>query len=67
MINRNFIVLHNINNKTVSRFDFGEELDKAINFIHDLMEEAYQKGEHQYLVIDEITQTRYYKQEFEIL
>ena len=64
---KNFIVLHKVNGNTCSRWDFGEELDKAINFIHDVMEEVEQYGKHHFVVIDEFTKVNYYNQRFEIV
>lgn len=63
----NFIVLHKLNGNVISRWDFAEELDQAINFIHDIMEECYQIGKHHFTVIDEITSKTYYNQRFEII
>lgn len=63
----NFIVLHYLNGKTISRFDFGEELDKAIDFIHYLMEQVHQIGKHHLTVMCEITHKTYYNQRFEII
>jgi hypothetical protein len=60
----NFIVLHKLDGKVISRWDFGEELDRAIDFIHDVMEDAYQTGYHHYTVVDEFTSKTYYNQRF---
>lgn len=62
----NMVVLHKLNGKVISRWDFGEELDKAIEFIHDIMEECYQIGEHHFEVINEVNGQTYYNQRFEI-
>ena len=63
----NCIVLHQVNGRIVSRWDFGDELDKAIDFVHDAMDDVYQTGKHLFDVIDEKTGRRFYKQEFEII
>lgn len=59
-----FYVIHTVNGNVISRWDFGEELDKAIDFIHDAMEECYQNGEHLFTVVDELNGNIYYKQSF---
>lgn len=63
----NFIVLHKVNGKVISRWDFGEELDKAIDFIHDIMEECEQIGKHHFEVINEVNGRTYYSQRFELM
>lgn len=60
----NFIVLHKLDGKVIGRWDFGEELDQAINFIHDIMEDAYQTGYHHYQVVNESNSKVYYNQRF---
>ena len=62
----NFIVLHKLDGKVISRWDFGEELDEAINFVHDAMEDVYQIGCHHFEVIDEMTSRNYYNQRFAV-
>lgn len=62
----NFIVLHKLDGKVISRWDFGEELDKAINFIHEIMEEVEQTGFHHFTVLNEFTSITYYNQRFEL-
>lgn len=63
----NCVVLHKLNEKVISRWDFGEELDKAIDFIHDIMKECYQLGNHHFTVVDESRKVVYYNQRFEII
>lgn len=62
----NFIVLHKLDGKVISRWDFGEELDQAINFIHDIMEEVEQTGYHHFQVVNEYTNVTYYNKRFAI-
>ena len=61
------IVLHKLNGKVLSRWDFGEELDQAINFIHDIVEEIDQIGKHHFEVINETNGQNYYNYSFEII
>lgn len=63
----NCTVLHKLNGEVINRYEFGEELDKAINFIHDIMEECDQIGKHHFTVVDENKGTVYYNQRFEII
>lgn len=60
------VVLHKLNGKLISRWDFGEELDKAIDFIYDIMEECYQVGEHHFEVVNEVNGQTYYNLRFEM-
>ena len=60
----NFIVLHKLDGNVISRWDFGEELERAIDFIHEIMEEVEQTGYHHFTVVDEITSKTYYNQRF---
>lgn len=62
----NMVVLHKLNGKIISRWDFGEELDKAIDFVHDAMEECDQIGHHHFEVINELNGQTYYNQRFTI-
>ena len=63
----NYIVLHSVNGMVISRWDFGEDLDQAINFISDTMDEVLQVGKHRFIVFNERTHVLTYKQEFEIV
>lgn len=62
----NFYVIHRVNGDVVSRWDFGEDLDKAIDFIPDVAEECYQNGKHHFAVINEVNGKVYYNHRFEM-
>lgn len=66
---KNWIVVHTVNNEWVSCKDFGEELDQAINFIHEVAEkEVHQIGNHYFYVMSDPTKFDVvYRHHFEII
>ena len=61
-------VLHFVNNEIKSHWEFGDELDKAIDFIHNYCEQVLEVGKHNFYVVDiERNFTVFYRHEFEII
>lgn len=59
----NFILLHKYNGKVISRFDFGEDLAEAINYIFTIIDNCHQVGEHKFEVNEEFSGRNFFNKE----
>lgn len=50
---KNYIVIHNLNGKKISRSDFGEDFESAKDYAKFVANYSYQTGKHQILLIEE--------------
>ena len=57
----NYIVLHLLNGKCVSRWDFGEDIVKACEFYENLEPQTHQTGSHEIIVKAESLKDYYRK------
>lgn len=50
---KNYIVIHYLNEKCISRFDFVEDFENAKEYAKFVADYSYQSGKHQIFVIEE--------------